>query len=250
MLENKYNKTYYSIISRAQSRTKLDVPIEKHHIVPKSIGGSNDKSNLVSLTLREHFICHKLLIKITSGKNRNKMVYALWKMCHSTKSRKTAFKLTARTYEAVKILMRNVRTSDDFTPEWRAKISASRKGKSSWNKGVARTTEERAKISATRKQKSSNPTWNIRPPCTAEKAQKIRLANLNKKKLYNPTTNERATLNPAQVDSYLNAGWVLGQGPRKAVVKKKCPHCSKLVDPGNYVKLHGDNCKVKLLLFP
>jgi len=243
MLENKYTKTYYSIVDRARSRTKLDVSGEKHHIIPKSLGGNNDKSNLVALTLREHFICHMLLVKMTSGGSRNKMVYALWKMCHSTKTKKSAFKLTSRTYESVKSLMKTVRTSEDFTPEWRAKISASRTGQTSWNKGISRTEEERSKISATRKLRAKNPNWNLRPACSTEKAQKIRLANLNKKKLYNPITNERATLNPDQVSSYLSAGWLLGQGPRKAVPKKECPHCSKLVDPGNYTKLHGDNCK-------
>jgi hypothetical protein len=51
MLENKYTKTYYSIINRAKSREKLDVPFERHHILPKSLGGNNDKSNLVALTI-------------------------------------------------------------------------------------------------------------------------------------------------------------------------------------------------------
>ena len=37
---------------------------EKHHIIPKSIGGTNDISNLVYLTAREHFIAHWLLFKI------------------------------------------------------------------------------------------------------------------------------------------------------------------------------------------
>lgn len=245
MLENKYTKTYYSIVTRAQSRGKLNVPFEKHHILPKSLGGNNDKSNLVALTLREHFICHMLLVKMTFGKSRNKMVYALWKMCHSTKTRKSEFKLTARTYESVKSLMQTVRTSEDFTPEWRAKISASRRGQTSWNKGISRTEEEKSKISATRKIRAKDPNWNLRPACSVEKAQKIRLANLNKKKLYNPKTGKRATINLDQVNIYLDNGWVLGQGPRKSVTKKECPHCGKLLDPGNFSKFHGNNCKSK-----
>ena len=55
---------------------------EVHHILPKSLGGSNDKTNLVMLTAREHFICHWLLVKIyPKGSNaRDKMLIALWRM--------------------------------------------------------------------------------------------------------------------------------------------------------------------------
>jgi 5-methylcytosine-specific restriction endonuclease McrA len=35
---------------------------EIHHILPKSLGGSNDKSNLVELTAREHYIVHMLIM--------------------------------------------------------------------------------------------------------------------------------------------------------------------------------------------
>ena len=38
--------------------------LEVHHIVPKCLGGSNKKENLVELTAREHFICHRLLCEI------------------------------------------------------------------------------------------------------------------------------------------------------------------------------------------
>lgn len=37
---------------------------EKHHIVPRCIGGDDSKSNIVILTAREHFIAHSLLYKI------------------------------------------------------------------------------------------------------------------------------------------------------------------------------------------
>ena len=58
-LHNKYTITYYNIIAQAQSRT-LDCYTENHHIIPKSLGGSNDSDNLVALTAREHFLCHWL----------------------------------------------------------------------------------------------------------------------------------------------------------------------------------------------
>jgi hypothetical protein len=41
---------------------------EQHHILPKSMGGSNNASNLVRLTGREHFVAHLLLARIYGGK--------------------------------------------------------------------------------------------------------------------------------------------------------------------------------------
>jgi hypothetical protein len=69
-----YKKIYDSIINRAINRKTLDKPYDKHHILPASMGGSNNKSNIVKLTLREHFICHMLLAKIY-GKS---MLHAFW----------------------------------------------------------------------------------------------------------------------------------------------------------------------------
>ena len=37
---------------------------EIHHILPRSLGGSDIKDNLVRLTAREHFICHALLAEM------------------------------------------------------------------------------------------------------------------------------------------------------------------------------------------
>lgn len=62
-----YQKIYNQIVNRARSR-KLEGYVERHHILPKSMGGSNAKENLVDLTAREHFICHVLLAKIHGGK--------------------------------------------------------------------------------------------------------------------------------------------------------------------------------------
>lgn len=64
-----YEKIYKAIVENRKS-IKFDGYTELHHIIPRSLGGSNDKDNLVALSAREHFICHLLLVKIhknTSG---------------------------------------------------------------------------------------------------------------------------------------------------------------------------------------
>lgn len=61
-----YQKIYDNLI-----RKRLENPptekFERHHIVPRSLGGSDDKDNIVKLTLREHYIAHLLLCKIHRG---------------------------------------------------------------------------------------------------------------------------------------------------------------------------------------
>lgn len=58
-----YKKIYDSLIERGKVRT-LNSYKEVHHIKPKCVGGSDDKSNLVELTPEEHYVAHQLLVKI------------------------------------------------------------------------------------------------------------------------------------------------------------------------------------------
>ena len=44
---------------------------EKHHIVPKSLSGSDDADNLVALTAADHFMAHLLLAKAHGGTQWN-----------------------------------------------------------------------------------------------------------------------------------------------------------------------------------
>ena len=82
---SKYTTWYNDIIEKAkrQQRKKGEgIYYEKHHIVPKSMGGTNNKNNLVLLTAREHFMCHLLLPKMCiDSDHKRKMVYAY--MCIS-----------------------------------------------------------------------------------------------------------------------------------------------------------------------
>jgi hypothetical protein len=106
MFTNKfYSKVYFSTIEKAVQRGwKKARGRERHHIIPQSLGGNNDKSNLVYLSCREHFLCHWLLVKMTEGEYYHKMVYALMGMRAENKQQEryhTVF--TARVYEKYRI---------------------------------------------------------------------------------------------------------------------------------------------------
>ncbi len=58
-----YSKHYNQLITRSKHRL-LETYTEKHHIVPKCMGGGDDSDNLVALTPEEHYIAHQLLTKM------------------------------------------------------------------------------------------------------------------------------------------------------------------------------------------
>lgn len=94
---NKYTKWYFQITNRAKERV-LKGYTEKHHIIPKSIGGSNDPTNIAILTAREHFICHYLLTKMVDNHFKKKMFNALNKMRQS-KYTQRRIKMNSRQFE-------------------------------------------------------------------------------------------------------------------------------------------------------
>lgn len=68
-----YVKHYNLLIDRARNRT-LSYYTERHHIIPRCMGGDNRTSNIVKLTAEEHYVAHLLLIKIYP--NNNSLIYA------------------------------------------------------------------------------------------------------------------------------------------------------------------------------
>ena len=73
-IKNDYTEQYYTIIKIANDRAPGSLTrkqaknivgyVERHHIIPRCIGGTDDETNLVSLTPEEHYLCHLLLVKI------------------------------------------------------------------------------------------------------------------------------------------------------------------------------------------
>jgi hypothetical protein len=129
-----YKKIHDLIIERAANRN-LEGYFEKHHIIPKCIGGTDDKTNLIKLTAREHFIIHKLLCEIHP--NESGLVYALFMMCN-TKNKNRSYSIGAKEYERTKIL-------------YSKRLSEDRKNKPTWNKGIPLSDETKQKMSETLK---------------------------------------------------------------------------------------------------
>lgn len=159
-----YKKVYDSLIDKGKKRgldkSKLEGYFEKHHIVPKCLGGTNEKENLVLLTAREHIVAHELLQRIYP--NNFKIATAMVAMLMGSKptsernglvsSKQAAYyrkmfselkkgtKGHSQTEETRKLISK-INTGRKFTPEQRERHSAKMKQRiitEEWKKNISK----------------------------------------------------------------------------------------------------------------
>jgi len=153
--------------------------VERHHIVPRSMGGSNDKDNLVRLSPRLHFVAHWMLWKAFQNA---KMANAFWTMacCNGERiNSKTYDTVRAVASKAIADAKRGKTTSDRHkaiisammagkvvSEETKKRISEAKKGKKFSPEHIAKLSvtkigrkaseETKAKMSAAKKGKTPN----------------------------------------------------------------------------------------------
>lgn len=71
-IENKYYRWYLALTARDD----VGGYTEEHHKIPRALGGTNARANLVRLTARKHFLVHWLLTKCTAGEQQRAMFWA------------------------------------------------------------------------------------------------------------------------------------------------------------------------------
>lgn len=254
MLINKYSKLYHKITSNAKQRI-TEGYTERHHIVPQSLGGSDDKENLVELTAREHFICHWLLIKMTEGDERGKMLYALQGMKAENKfQNRYHTKITARVYEKYRL-------------EHAENHSKRMKGRPAWNKGrklEGEELEDHRERTRNRKIDPIKQAEGQRKRIEKIKGQKRseetkRLMSLaSKGKPKGPMSEEQKQIRSdkqkgvpkpkgfgEKVAERMKKEFSENNPNRRPDLQKTCEHCGKTIGPSNYTRWHGDNCKDK-----
>lgn len=194
---------YNNLIEKATKRQIVDGYSEQHHILPRSVGGTDETDNLVELTAREHFIAHLLLAKIYGGP----LVFAAYSMCHQyNRYQKRTYKINSYTYEslkkkAAKLLSNQAKqrfTGIPKTDEHKEKIRKALSGRSNSHRGEKKTLIHKEKIVISRK--SNGKEWH-----SEETKRKI---------------SESA----------------------KATSPITCPHCGKIGSPSNMKRWHFNNC--------
>jgi hypothetical protein len=223
--KSKYAMLYYSIITRAVARAnnKKDAVatlgiFERHHILPKSfkMGGDKDPLNYAYLTLKEHFIVHKLLMRMFSCTLlTRKMRYAFVCFAMNKSGRRI---LKAADYAKAKQEMIDLNKMNrpwcigrkspfkgkTHTPEKRKQISDSRKGQKTSRVYSPLSKESKEKISIANKGKSHAPTYGMLGKTTTEEAK----AKQREYGWYNNGTVSKK-IKPEQLENY--PGFVAGR---------------------------------------
>ena len=229
-IKNKYLVIYHNIIDRARNR-KLSGYVERHHIIPRSCGGTDYDDNIVELTAREHYICHRLLTKITTEDFLKKMIYAQFMMTASSTTHDRSFKITARTYQYLKEEFNKI---NPFKNKQFIDESVKR------HTGSKRSLETREKLknswTAERKEKSSEKYKGKRFGGWPAGKPKPHYAGENNP-FYGKSHSEEF-LKKRRED-------MVGKPPPFASIKKICEHCGRSFNLGNYTQFHGSKCKLK-----
>lgn len=123
----------YVIYNRIIEKAKLEnrkkgcgVYYERHHILPRCLNGPNTAVNLILLTAKEHYLCHRLLTLIYP--DNDKIAFAFWNMCRPNNEWHSRYNSSMRGYAYA-----------------REHLSNTYKGKVAWNKGLQLTSEQLAK---------------------------------------------------------------------------------------------------------
>lgn len=213
---------------------------ERHHIVPKCMGGTNDEENLIDLYAREHFEAHRLLA--LENPDNGGLVYAWWSMSHMEgNNSQDRYELTVEEYEEARIAYsKNIsgennplygvcRFGEDnpfygkcHSEETKKKISDSLKGEKNPLYGKHLSEETKEKISKARKGKCSgeNSPWYGK-----------HLSNEHKEKLRELNIGER---NP-----------MYGKHPSEET-RKKMSEARKGEKNSFYGKRHTEETKMKI----
>lgn len=154
-----YQAVYDRLIARSLNRT-LEGYSEKHHILPRCMGGGDEKENFATLTAREHFTAHLLLCKIFPGEP--KLIFAAHAMSMQGQAGHVPAGISKnRQFEWLRKqnskAISERRTGQKHSPETRQKLCESRAGRvttdetrqkmSDAQKGVPKSPEKIAQMS-------------------------------------------------------------------------------------------------------
>lgn len=260
-----YLKIYASLTNadRLKGRSKKSGIYEKHHILPKSLGGTNDKSNLVLLTPREHYLAHWLLFKIYSGADKAKMAYAFFQMTrvNSQHSRQITSRQYERAREAMSIIKGELHPAYGRTfwdEEQRSRMSVSKLGelnpmfgKVPWNRGLdssdPRITAMIEKANKTRKERFEAGLYGDNYKMSEYRKQRVgdTMRGKSKSEEHRRKLSEALKGRKPSPQTYIGAkerAQRLIGIPHEIVT---CPHCDKQGGIVAMKRWHFDNCKSK-----
>lgn len=116
-----YARIYRKLIADRRGREESLEVWETHHVIPRSLGGGNEKTNLIKLSLQDHLFAHVLLARVHGGGMAVALINMLqFKRYQGRRSRRsyTELKTRARSY------LSELFTGREASLESRQKMSA------------------------------------------------------------------------------------------------------------------------------
>ncbi|BES53066.1 hypothetical protein [Aeromonas phage phiWae14] len=245
-----YEKIYNDLMARAKDRV-IEGYTERHHIIPRCMGGSDDKSNIAVLTAEEHYVAHQLLVKMYPMSRG--LAHAVSLMCVSSNlmiRNNKRFGWIRRKFDE----MNRGENSNNYGKKWSEETK--RKMSESMT-GLKRTEESKERMSKNRTGEG-NPFYGFKH--TEETLNKLRKPKSKKAPIVTCPHCEKSgaknTFGRSHFDKCKFKGIPLNQQKHKNNIPEECrlgdnkvicPHCKKIGDYNPAMsRYHFDNCKQRI----
>lgn len=254
-----YQKIYDALVQKRKENplNKKIQYCESHHIIPRSLGGTDELDNIVNFTAREHYVAHKILVKAylqkygKESEHYKKMVAALFFM---TTSQRWNGKITSRMYDTIRNEFAKRQYENNvgernpmFGRDWREgktqeEIERHNKKSTTWfqNRNKEEQDEFRRKCSL-RSSSKNNPMYGKNPLSNLSEQE---LKNIREKKQQtwkNKSDNERKAYakrlaklranfsdeKKADIRKKKQESWDKKSDEEKAKIKRKTCHTGK-----------------------
>lgn len=215
--QNKYFMWYIDIIRKSlyEKREYDPQKYEYHHIIPKALGGADNIENIVILSFREHYLCHEMLVRFTSGIDKMKMCFALHTFFHFDYHRPSVKRSIL--YETHRNLFREI--CKTRIPHTKPDVF------------VFKNCKTGRIIKGTRKEIKDQ-------------------TNLSSQEIYNLLSNgfyEKKRWHSKEwgvfVDDLQCFSYEIPR-PKNKQSLVECEHCKLRLNPGNYKRWHGPKCSI------
>ena len=127
MVNQHYYTRYEKFIGSLRNQA-VDGYSEVHHVVPVSMGGSNDKDNLIALTARQHYVAHWMLAKACGGSAARAFFMMSNFGKYGTVNSTTYDKARKEYAKQVSLQMKEQPNVPEFTEEHREKLRQAKLG--------------------------------------------------------------------------------------------------------------------------
>ena len=225
-----YLTRYINFIESIKTSLKDDNHIESHHILPQSMGGSNQAGNLILLTARQHYLAHWMLWQAYKSKEMTSAFFSMSNQSNQYQGR--ICRISSRTYEKLRKEF-ILHIAKNTTELW--KDAAYRQ------KHIDTNNKEETKTLRSEKAKAlwQNPDYTKKLLESRDRARAEGRVRTDHSKCSQP-----GDLNPMKrPDVKAKNTGANHYSNRVGYIRPICPHCGISTTPTNIKRWHGENCK-------